>query len=91
MLGWVSVDVLGICLVILLFWAGFQMALYCHIFARHGYRRVMWIIMAFGAAVATSIFAENVKLEGTDTLAWWLLSHECLEVAGWRRAINLIA
>ena len=62
MLGWVSVDVLVIGLVILLLWAGFQMALYCHIFARHGYLRVMWTIMAFGSAFATSIFSENIKV-----------------------------
>jgi hypothetical protein len=50
----------------------------------------MWIIMAFGSAFATSIFPETVKLEGMGILARWLLRHESLEVAGWRKATNPI-
>ena len=46
MLGLASVDVLVNCLGIFLLWAGFQLALYGHIFARHGYLRVMWSLVA---------------------------------------------
>ena len=42
MLEWISTDVLVMGFVILLLWARFQMARYCHIFARHGYLRVLW-------------------------------------------------